>query len=203
MKHLVAPIVMAAVLSGAGCFRLGGPDAVSQQLSREAGVDLDQEFGITVTRGGIWLAKKSLRWVDDVDLSLDGLRRVEVGIYTVRDRDENRAGSLGEHLFPAEWSTWVHVQDEGSDVFVMVRQGKTPEEIRGMLVVVAEDDEWVVVRMKGQLEKILEDSLRFAFDQTERPELYDKTREERDLPPLDDEVEGEDLALGMTDRGGD
>jgi hypothetical protein len=203
MKNFVGPMLMIAVLFGTGCFRLGGPDAVSQQLSREAGVELDQEFGFTVTRGGVWLAKKSLRWVDDVDVSLDGLRRVEIGVYTVRDRDESRAGSLGEHLFPAEWSTWVHVQDDDSEVFVMVKQGETPEQIRGMLIVVAEDEEWVVVSMKGKLEKVLEDALRFAFDQTDRPDLYEKTREERDLPPLGDMVDSADIAQGMTDEVGD
>ena len=53
-----------------------------------------------------------------------------------------------------------------------------------MLIVVAEEDEWVVVRMRGDLDRILEDAMRFAFDQAERPDLYEKTREERDLPPV-------------------
>ena len=65
--------------------------------------------------------------------------------------------------------------------------------------VVAEDEEWVVVRLYGDLDRILEDTMRFAFDQAERPDLYDKTREDRDLPPLGDIVEADDLADGVTE----
>lgn len=77
----------------------------------------------------------------------------------------------------------------------MVRQGDNdPSEIRGMLVVVAERDEWVVVRMRGDLDRVLEDTLRFAFDQVDRPDLYDKTREERELPPTGDVIATDSLA---------
>jgi hypothetical protein len=93
----------------------------------------------------------------------------------------------------------VRVQDEGEQVFVMVRPGETPEQIREMLVVVAEDEEWVIVRLYGDLDRIIEDTMRFAFDQADRPDLYDKTREERDLPPLGDIVEQDDLAEGMAE----
>lgn len=203
MKRLTVVCVALAVLAGMGCFRLGGPDAVTQTLSREAGVELDQEFGLTVTRGGVWLAKKGMRWADDVDISLDGLRRVEVGVYTVRDRGDARTGWLDEHLFPTEWTPWVSVKDGDSNVMVMVKQGNHAEDIRGMLVVVAEDEEWVVVRLKGDLYRIMEDALRFAFEETDRPGLYEKTREERDLPPLGDVVDAGDLAEGMTEEIGD
>jgi hypothetical protein len=63
-----------------------------------------------------------------------------------------------------------------------------------MIVVVAESEEWVVVRLRGDLDRILEDTLRFAFDQADRPELYEKTREQRDLPPLTGVPEGNDPA---------
>jgi hypothetical protein len=168
-------------------------------LSREAGVDLQQEFGLTVTRSGIWLAKKSLKWADDVDISLDGLRRVEVGVYTVEGTRGDAAEALDINVFPTSWDNWVRVQDEGEQVFVMVRPGETPEQIREMLVVVAEDEEWVIVRLYGDLDRIIEDTMRFAFDQADRPDLYDKTREERDLPPLGDIVEQDDLAEGVAE----
>jgi hypothetical protein len=184
MRHVAIPILLGALLGAPGCVRFTGPDNVSRQLSREAGVDLQQEIGLTVTRSGIWLAKKGLKWSDETDISLDGLRRIEVGIYTVRGTRDNSGTPLDIHVFPTEWNPWVRVQDEDGEVFVMVRQGKRPEEIRGMLIVVAESEEWVVVRLYGDLDRILEEAMRFAFDQAERPELYEKTREERDLPPL-------------------
>jgi len=199
MKRVVIPVLLSALIVAPGCIRLGGPDNVSRHLSREAGVDLQQEIGLTVTRSGIWLAKKGLKWADDVDISLDGLRRVEVGVYTVKGTRGDAAEALDINVFPTGWDNWVEVQDDGAQVFVMVRPGEKPEEIRGMLVIVAEDEEWVVVRLYGDLDRILEETMRFAFDQADRPDLYDKTREERDLPPLGDIVDEEDLAEGVTE----
>jgi hypothetical protein len=42
-----------------------------------------------------------------------------------------------------------------------------------MLVVVMEQDEWVLVRIKGKLERVVEDAMRMAFDKAEHPELYE------------------------------
>ncbi len=203
MRRLTILVAAIGLVAATGCIRLGGPDNVSRHLSREAGVDLQQEMGITVTRSGIWLAKKGLKWADEVDISLDGLKRVEVGVYTVEGVRDDSAEPLDIRVFPTEWDSWVEVQDAGEQVFVMVRSGKKAEEIKGMLVVVAEDEEWVVVRLYGDLDRILEQTMRFAFDQADRPDLYDKTREERDLPPLGDVVEEDDVAEGVAGALGD
>ncbi len=105
MRRL-AILAVAVALTVPGCIRLGGPDNVSRHLSREAGVDLQQEIGITVTRSGIWLAKKGLKWADDVDISLDGLKRVEVGVYTVEGTRGDAAEALDIQVFPTEWDSW-------------------------------------------------------------------------------------------------
>ncbi len=198
MKRAVMLVLLGALVAP-GCVRLTGPDNVRRHLSREAGVELQQEIGLTVTRSGIWLAKKGLKWADEVDISLAGLRRVEVGIYSVQGTRGDGRKALDVNVFPTEWDAWVEVHGDDEQIFVMVRPGKRPEEIRGMLVVVAEDDEWVVVRLYGDLDRILEDTMRFAFDQADRPDLYDRTREERDLPPFDDIVKQDDLAEGVAE----
>ncbi|TDI46012.1 MAG: DUF4252 domain-containing protein [Acidobacteria bacterium] len=184
MRRVAIPILLGVLLGAPGCVRFTGPDNVSRYLSRAAGVELQQEIGLTVTRSGVWLAKKGLKWADDVEFSLAGLRRVEIGIYTVRGTRGEARMPLDIQVFPTEWDPWVRVQDEDGEIFVMVRQGDRPEDIRGMLVVVAERNEWVVVRLYGDLDRILEETMRFAFEQADRPDLYEKTREERNLPPL-------------------
>ena len=63
----------------------------------------------------------------------------------------------------------------------MLRQ--EDEKIRGLLVVVAERDEWVLVRVRGKLDLIVEDVMRMAFDQADRPDRYADTRRERGLDP--------------------
>lgn len=183
MKKLVVRLSMLSILGASllsvGCIRALGPEDVTRELSGYAGVDLRQEVGITVTRSGIWLAKKSLKWSDETEISLDGLRRVEVGVYEVTGtRDEEDRAALSLDQFPTRWSPWVRVQDEGEEVFVLVREGNKAPEIDAMLVVVAAEDEWVVVRMRGKLERIMEDAIRLALDQADKPELTERTVEE-------------------------
>ena len=177
MRKLLLTGILVASLTG--CVRLYGPEDVSRSLSGAAGVDLRQEVGVTVTRSGIWLAKKSLKWSDEEDISLDGLKRVEVGVYEVVGEEEDGRNALSMDRFPSHWMPWVRVHDEGEDVFVLVREGRGGDalDIRSMLVVVAAEDEWVVVRMHGKLEKIMEDAIRFAMDQNEDSDLTEKTIE--------------------------
>ena len=52
--------------------------------------------------------------------------------------------------------------------------------LRDYREVVDETDEWVIVRVKGNLNEILEQALAEAFDEIERPDLYEKTLEERE-----------------------
>ena len=61
------------VLLGTGCVRLHGPEDIRRDLSRSAGVELHRETGITVTRSGVWLARKILKWThsdEEIPLSL-------------------------------------------------------------------------------------------------------------------------------------
>jgi hypothetical protein len=46
-----------------------------------------------------------------------------------------------------------------------------------------EPDEWVLVRIRGKLDRIIEDAIEMAFDEVDRPDLYAKTRRERGLEP--------------------
>lgn len=161
------------------CVRFVGPEDVRQDLSSQAGVKLKQETGFTVTRSGIWLARK---FVDDDEVPLKGVRRVEVGVYEVRGlkRGVDEPAHLDlRHL--DGWESIVRVHDAGEDVMVLVKQ--RDETIRAMLIVVAEEDEWVLVRVRGKLNRVLEQVMKSAFENVERPGLYARTREERGLDP--------------------
>jgi len=153
------------------CIRWSGPSSLKRDLSREAGVTLDAEVAITVTRSGVALARL---FTDGDEIPLKGVRRVEVGVYEVtglRDGvDEPRRLELPDlpGLTPV-----VRVHDEGEDVFVLVHQDED-DEIRQMVVVVAEDDEWVLVRIKGKLTKSFEKAMQMAFANTDRPDKYEK-----------------------------
>jgi len=187
----LAWIVPVLALGLAGCVRLHGPEDVTRRLSGVAGVDLEQEVGFTVTRSGIWLAKKGLKWSDEEDIpSLDGLKRVEVGVYQVAEEREPGA-RLSMDLFPRSWLPWVRVQDDDEEVFVLVHNDGRAEEIDAMLVVVAAADEWVVVRMRGDLDRIMEDAIRLALDQAERPDLTERAIAEHEAREREDADDGQ------------
>lgn len=175
--RLTATLVI--LLFAVSCIRPWGPGGVKRELSREAGVKLDQELGITVTRSGIWLARQILKWTDEGDEipELKGLRRVEVGIYNVEDyrRGHDEMVALDAGTFGPDWTPLVRVVEDNETVQVMTKE--RDGELRGMLVVVAEEDEWVIVRMRGRLDRIVESAMEFAFDQADRPELGERTVE--------------------------
>jgi hypothetical protein len=172
-------LVLVTLLLSLSCVRPHGPEDVRHELSQTAGVKLDREFGITVTRSGVWLARKFVKYADDEEISLKGVRRIEVGVYQVeglrRGREERARLSLDD--LPG-WTPIVRVHEDGEDVFVLTQE--KDGRIHRLLVVVAEDDEWVLVRLKGKLEHIIEDAMRMAFDQADRPELYEVAREQRE-----------------------
>lgn len=169
MKRLL--LCAAMLVLAVSCVRPWGPGGMKRELSRDAGVQLDREFGLTVTRSGIWLARKVMQFSDDDDIpDLRGLRRVQIGVYrVVAERDEMRALSM--NTFGPDWAPLVRVVDGDETVQMLARE--RGGELRAMLVVVAERDEWVIVKLSGRLDRIVESAMQFAFEQAERPELSD------------------------------
>jgi hypothetical protein len=191
MRWLMVSLVPA--LLATCCVRFHGPEDVRTELSRQAGVRLKQETGLTVTRSGVWLARKALRWSGEEEISLRGVRRVEVGIYEVRGLRGGQAERvrLDPRYLERDWQPIVRVHDEGEDVFVLVHEREGA--LRGMLVVVADQDEWVLVRLRGKLDRIVEDAMRLAFDQADRPDLFERAMEQRE-PQADPPVRAYALA---------
>lgn len=183
-------LVLIPALAAVSCVRLHGPEDIRRELSRSAGVELDREMGLTLTRSGMWIARMGLRMSDEDEISLRGVRRMQVGIYEVRGpgRGQDRIRSIDFSLLEG-WTQVVRVREDDEQVFVLTREesGK----IRGLLVIVAESDEWVLVRMKGKLDRMLEEAIRTAFDEVDRPDLYARTRAERGLEPLGPDGEGD------------
>jgi len=161
------------------CVRFIGPEDVRLDLSDQAGVKLRQATGLTLTRSGVWLARQ---FVDDDDVPLRGVRRVEIGVYEVKGlkRGLEVARPIDADYF-RDWQSVVRVHEEDEDVMVFVRE--KDERIRALLVVVAEPDEWVLVRVRGHLDDLVEQVMQMAFEQVERPDLYAKTRCARGLDP--------------------
>lgn len=180
MRRFAVPMLaLVAAALAAGCIRPHGPEDLRRELSYTSGVRLDRQLGITVTRSGVWLARMGLNIAGE-DVPIRGLRRVEVGIYTVKGL---RPGweTAGPLRIPEldDWTPLARVRDGGDDALVLVddRRGR----MKQMVVIATDDEEWVIVRLRGNLDRIVEDAMRFAFDQADRPDLYERSREERGL----------------------
>jgi len=163
MSRLQRTILGLAVLSSASCISFHGPNGIRRELVETTGARLDQESGLSVGRMGLALARC---FTDDDEVPLAGVRRVEMGVYSV---ESGHAGHLPDPPRLAGWETVVELHEDDDDTFVLVQQDE--RRIRGMLVIVAEHDEWTVVRLRGRLDHLLEDAMRLGFDRAERGHL--------------------------------
>ncbi|MDH3626117.1 MAG: DUF4252 domain-containing protein [Acidobacteriota bacterium] len=181
-RHSLFLLSLVVGIVSTGCIRMTGPESLRRDVRRSSGVELEKEAGITVTRSGVWLARMGLSFANEPDIPrLRGLRRVEVGVYNLSGyRDGRSAADSGafDEVFE-DWNALVRMNDGDEQVRVLTREddGK----IRQLLVVVAAEDEWVLVRLRGRLDRLIEEAIRFGFDSAERPDLYQRSREERGL----------------------
>lgn len=180
------PLWLASIaLLGVSCVRFVGPDDIRHDLSVQAGVNLKQETGFTFTRSAVWLARK---FVKEEDFTLEGVRRVEIGVYEVKGLKDGRQSPSPLDMTKLEgWVPIVRVHETGEDVMVLFKE--KDDVVRALLVVVAEPDEWVLVRIRGKLDQVLEQAIEMAFQDVDRPDLYAKTRRERGLDPAVDDTE--------------
>ena len=85
---------------------------------------------------------------------------------------------LDRHLRPSDFpglEPMVEVRDDDERVLVLAEL--RDDRIRRMIVVVDDLDEVVIVRVKGDLDTMIEDTIRLALDQGDREDLADETVE--------------------------
>ncbi len=176
-------LVFLLAVTAVGCIRFRGPEDLRREISREAGVVLEKETGITVTRSGVALARIGMRIAGKGEYVVPGVRRVEVGVYEVQGlRDGVDAPQAFDLPLLEGWERVLRVRDEGEQVFMLARVDDD-EIVRNMLLVVAEEDEWVLVRLRGKLNRALEKAVELAFREADRPELLAQAEWEEGWDP--------------------
>jgi hypothetical protein len=148
-----------------------GPADLRREVSASAGIELDRIMALTVGRTGMAIA----RLVTDGDeIPLRGVRKVEIGIYEVNGLRPgvDARGAIGLPRLEG-WHSVVRVRDDEQEVHILLEE--RDDQIRGMIIVVAEDEEVVLIRIRGKLQHTVEQAMRMAFDQADRPELYEPT----------------------------
>jgi len=112
---------------------------------------------------------------DEAVHMLRGVNKVQIGVYEVVD-DGTGAGRPARASDFQPYDPIVQVQEEGDTVLVMAREDDGT--IRRLLVVVDSDDELVIVRLRGDLEQVMEDAIRLGLSEGGHEELADPAVEE-------------------------
>jgi hypothetical protein len=173
-RGAVVLLALAGVVLSTGCvFR--GPSGIKDQVERSSGKTYNREFGITVGRTSLGIARMAMRFGDEDEAVhlLKGVNKVQVGIYEVVDDGDGRPARASDFGL---YDPLVQVREDGETVLVLARADE--ETIRRLLVVVDSDDELVIVRLRGDLEAIIEDAIRLGLSEGGRDELADPVLEE-------------------------
>ena len=175
-RGAVVFLTLAGVVLSTGCV-LRGPSGIKDQVERSNGRTYQREFGITVGRTGLGIARMAMRIGDEDEAvhMLRGVNKVQVGVYEVVDQGNGTGRSARASDFGL-YDPLVQVREDGETVLVLARE--EDETIRRLLVVVDSDDELVIVRLRGDLERIIEDAIRLGLSEGGREELADPVVEE-------------------------
>lgn len=155
MKHARLLTLLLVLPLLVGCFHARSLNETRLDIERNwPGADFESEFQFTVGRLGMAIVR-SLADDESRDL-MKSVRKVEIGVYFAESLPE---GSYAPATLPKlfaldDWKTLTSVRSEDSLALVLARF--RDENVRDMMVVVLEDEEMVLIRLRGDLQKMLD-----------------------------------------------
>lgn len=206
MRTIALPVAILAVVftAGACIMPYNGPGDIRRDIQSVTGKEYDRTFALTVGRTGMVLARWAVRKWDEDDIPISGIRKVEIGIYEVRDRSLRHAteSSISSSQWPT-WSPMVEMHGDGGENVLVLSEAKRDGSIKRLLIVVDEEDELMIVRLTGRLDDFMEQAMAYAFDQADRPDLTDPVLEEyrRSEEVAGDQEPAEDSQLMASPSG--
>ncbi len=149
------------------CIVFNGPGDLRRDLTRSTGVELDREMGVTLGRFGLGVVRLV---TEDEDLPLEGVHKIEVGVYDIVRAPEEQK-TLNFEL--PGYQKIARAHDGEDDVWVLVRLDR--DRIQRLVLIVAGPDEWVLVRIRGDLDRVVEQVMELALARAEHEELIEPT----------------------------
>lgn len=160
MPRFVPLALLLLLLPLTGCLYSREMARTRHAVEQHTGADLDRQVVFTIGPLGLrtvgWMA--GLSGDDEVALArtyLRDVRRVKVGVYEVE-----APGLLDGTAFPPVrrlerrgWETLVRVREDDEAVWVLYRERKG--RIRDLYVVALDDEELVLARVKGRLDRMV------------------------------------------------
>lgn len=175
--NLVAVVLLLAVVgASSGC--LWAPDlaGVRNDIERQIpGASFDKEIELTLGPMSLLVARLVVRIVPSAREAGDYLRdvsRVEVAVYNAEEMPDTRAVSMPERLKKLleeeDWELAVKICDEDELLWLLYRiDGDT---IKEMYVVVLNDENLLLVKIKGRLERLVAHALKESGALKDLPE---------------------------------
>lgn len=150
-----------AMLLCSGCFYSREIAHIRTDVEDILDARFDQEVVVTVGprafRTISWIARR----VPDVYAQMASdyvgeIDRVKVGVYTVRDRPTHRTLAMDKvpRFRRSGWEVAVRVEEDEDTVWVLYRERYGS--IRDMLVLALNDDEFVIARVQGHLNELVQ-----------------------------------------------
>ena len=180
-RILRAVLLVAKAFLVTGCIiPFNGPGDIKRDVQHATGNDLDMDFGVTVGRSGMAFA----RWIvgkSDEQIPLEGIKKVEVGVYEVIDPTPGERRSINSLQWPG-WIPVVEIYGEGlgsaegvgsADVIILFQYDEGGQLKRMLLLIEEEDDRLVIVRISGKLDQLIEQVIAYGLEESDHPELTD------------------------------
>ncbi len=165
MRNLLRlfPATLLVILIAAPACTLRGPEGIRHDISRSTGCTYDREFGMTLGRVGLAVARMAMD-EDDEDMKfIRGLTKIQVGVYQVESRPQDPGDLELGRISMASWEPMMSVREEDEDVLILLKRKKGL--VKEMLVVVSESEELTIVRMKGKLDQMLQEAAHFGREE--------------------------------------
>jgi hypothetical protein len=158
MRLAAATAVLA--ISATGCMTYRGPRGVEATIERKADVKLHREMGFKLGPLSTKIAVSVLHhWADDQDFR--DLTGIGVAVFEVTRREGAPAQPITAKDLGAEgWRPMIENRSEGEQLLVLAKPGDG--EIREMIFLSIDNDEVVVARLKGHLDRLIAKTLSAA-----------------------------------------
>jgi hypothetical protein len=154
-----AVLIMLLLLPLAGCL-FSREIAHTRRDIEGAYPDLRLERQIVLNLGPVSLA--TIRWLadllpeDEADMAavyLHDVSRVKIGLFRSDNPPALDAFDVDHIGFDDDWETAVKVRDDESRVWVLFREGE--DTIRDLYVVVLDEEDLAIARVRGNLSRLL------------------------------------------------
>ncbi len=164
-KLFLALFLGGLVVAGslAGCLRAPHLEPLRYEFARQLeGAKFQKEFEITLGPISLWFVRVASGWIKDEDLRhyrsyLRKLRRVEVGVYEVRNlpggRSSMKAPARLRSMLRDGWQTAIRVREPETSVWILYRE--RAGRLRRLQLVILDDNSLVMARVSGRLGDLL------------------------------------------------